>query len=62
MPRDTDDNYALVKCDGCAADGSIVRILRVYLSQRRAEEDLTLLEQTDGTSTYRVIPVEYIDN
>lgn len=56
------DNYLLVKCDGCAADASIVRVVRSYLSQRRAEEDLELLEKADPTSTYRVIPIEHIDN
>ncbi len=40
----------------------IKRVLRVYLSQRRAEEDLALLRETDPTTTYEVLAVEHIDN
>ena len=47
---------------GCAADADIVRVVRTYLTEKRAEEDRELLEQTDGLSTYRVIAVEYIDD
>lgn len=58
----TDQNYVLVLCDGCAADANVVRVIRTYLSERRAEEDRELLERTDSLSTYRVIAVEHIDN
>ncbi len=58
----TDTNFALVLMDGCGADSDIKRVVRVYLSERRANEDRDLLEVADSANTYRVISVEYIDN
>lgn len=56
------ETFLLAKMAGCAADADIVRVVRTYLTEKRAEEDRELLEQTDGLSTYRVIAVECIDD
>lgn len=57
-----DENFVLVKMDGCGAGAMIVRVMRTYLSEKRAEQDRELLERGDSVNVYRVIPVEHIDD
>ncbi len=45
-----------------SAPAPIERVIRAYLSRRRAEEDLALLREMDPATTYEVQAVEYIDN
>ena len=53
-----DENYVLV----CMSSSGISRVVRSYLSRRRAEEDLELLREMDPATSYEVQAVEYIDN
>ena len=60
-----EENFVLVrraygKEPGDHAD--IAAVVRIYLSERRANEDLELLRATDPTSDYEVQAIEYIDN
>ena len=56
------ETFLLAKMAGCAAEADIVRVVRTYLTEKRAEEERELLEQKDGMSNYRVIAVEYIED
>lgn len=40
----------------------IQRIVRTYLSNSRADEDLELLQEANPQAVYRVFPVLHIDN
>ena len=66
-----DENFALVRY--AAVEGSeklLACVVRTYLSRRRAEEDLALLEAIDPGAKlgvvfgpqFAVVAVEYIDN
>jgi hypothetical protein len=56
------DTFVLVKLDGCAADAEIKKVIRAYISERRANEDMELLDAIDGQHTYRILKIEHIDN
>ena len=58
----TDELFTLVKTTSNAQDADIIKVVRVYLSARRAEEDRELLEETDKIGCYRVDAAPYIDN
>lgn len=58
----THETFVLVQLDGCAADADIKKLIRTYLSETRANEDLELLDSADPVNTYRVLKIEHIDS
>ena len=56
------ENHILVQIDPDMDGAPIVKVIRSYLSNSRAMEDLALLEETAPRTSYRVITVEHIDN
>ncbi len=54
----TEQNSVLVEYDGT----ELVRVVRTYLSARRAEEDRELLALVNPDRNFRVTTVEFIDN
>ena len=58
----SDELFMLVKTASHAQDADIIKVVRVYLSARRAEEDRELLEEADKIGCYRVDAAPYIDN
>lgn len=60
----TETNFVLVEMipDQLTSKPVIGRVVRAYLSQRRAEEDCDLLTETFPDTSYCVLSVPYIDN
>lgn len=54
----TEENFILVEL----RDGKIERVIRSYLSARRANEDLELLSESKPDATYRVDAVAFVDS
>lgn len=59
----TGENFVLVELDSRAGaqDTKIVRVIRVYDSSQRADEDLALLDAAIPSGIFEVRPVEYVD-
>lgn len=57
-----DETFVLAMVENGAADASIVRVMRTYLSEKRAEQDRELLTLADPGHVYRVVAVEHIDD
>ncbi len=55
------ENFVLVEMERGPGEPKIVRVIRVYDSIHRANEDLALLANTCPSSTFAVMPVEYVD-
>ena len=58
----SDEICVLVKTASMDPLADIMKVVRAYLSNSRAEEDRELLAEADPTGCYHVVPVQYIDN
>jgi len=54
--------FVLALVENGTADASVVRVMRTYLSEKRAEQDRELLTMADPNHVYRVVAVDYIDD
>lgn len=54
------ENAVLVEIEH--ATGKVLRVVRSYLSERRAQEDLELLSEINRDTLYSIQTVEHIDD
>lgn len=57
-----DENTILVEIEYGEPANKVVRVVRSYLSERRAKEDLDLLRELNPGRAYDLQTVEHIDN
>lgn len=56
------ENAVLVELENGELQNKVLRVIRSYLSHRRAQEDLELLQELHPGKAYDIQTVEHIDN
>lgn len=57
----TEENTILVEIEYGEPANKVLRVIRSYLSERRANEDLALLREMNPGKAYDIQTVEFID-